>query len=183
MSAKLDLAGAHPVALEVNTNDLFGFFQRTLHADWTSSGRVTLLTRKISWWHQSSLSDFLSYCQREGREQRIPGLWALWVAWQVVLGTTVHSTAPAPGTGRASFRAPFILKLLMESTGAASPTLLTWQFGHYGSQTGAPAGTSRHLVLCRHRGRWSLFWRAWAYFFNHSFYITSFVYTHICYIK
>lgn len=75
------------------------------------------------------------------------------LGWQVQ--GCVHSTAP--GIGRVSFMAPFTLRALMENRGAASPTLLTLQFGHYRSQTGALAGTPRHLVLCRHRGRGSLF--------------------------
>lgn len=68
---------------------------------------------------------------------------------------TLHS--PSSRDWQGELHGTFHTKASHRKQGAASPTLLTWQFGHYRSQTGALAGTPRHLVLCRHRGRWSLF--------------------------
>ena len=34
---------------------------------------------------------------------------------------TVYNTVPAPGSGKVSFTAPFVLRLLVESRGAAPP--------------------------------------------------------------
>jgi len=41
--------------------------------------------------------------------------------WQVALGMTTQSVPPAPGSGKVSFMAPFVLRLLVESRGAALP--------------------------------------------------------------
>lgn len=106
------------MALEVNTNHLFGFKGHSMWTEQALEGRSPddikapfLLPRGGC--VCSGLSGWL------GRQ-----------CWEQ------PSTAPAPGIGRGRFPAPFRLRLPMESGGAASPTLLTWPFGHYRSQTG-----------------------------------------------
>lgn len=99
----------------------FIWFQRTLHEARTSSGRITLLTRKIPWWHQSSYLrlPFLLPRGRTGiKDTRTPGSLG---CWQVALEKSMYSTAPAPGSGKVSFTASFVLRLLVESRGAAPP--------------------------------------------------------------
>lgn len=123
----------------------------------------------------------LSYCQGEGAEQRPRVLWDLCVAWHVVLGMAIHSTAPALGMARGSFTAPHKPRLLRESRGAASPTLLTWQFGHYRPQMGALAPQAFSTLQTQRKTVPVL--KGLSLFCNHSFYIISFVYTCICYIK
>lgn len=111
MSAELDLVGTHPGALEANTNHSCGFkgcCMRPKHSQGRFPGDIKAPT-----------SDFLSYCQREGREHRTHRLRGLG-CWQVVGNNHIwHS--PSVSERQGELHGTFVLRLLVESRGAAPP--------------------------------------------------------------
>lgn len=105
------------MALEVNANHTFGFQGHCMRPEQAPEG-LPCKQGRFPDDIKAPTSDFLSYCQREGLKQRRHGLWAFWLAGGVGHDHLQHSPSV---WGKVSFAAPFVLRLLVESRGAAPP--------------------------------------------------------------
>lgn len=120
-----------------------------------------------------------SYCQGEGPEQRIHGLWALWVAWQVQ--GCEHS--PSTGDWQGELHSTFYTKASHGKQRSCFPHTAHLAIWSLRVSDGSSGCDPKAFCTLQTKRKTVPVLKDLSLFFNHSSYIMSFLYTHLCYIK